>query len=38
VYKGQLLTKATFSGSLEWPLYTGLIASLFSKILKRTNK
>ena len=25
VYKGQLLIKATFSGSLEWPLYTGLI-------------
>jgi len=24
VYKGQVLIKATFSGSLEWPLYTRL--------------
>jgi hypothetical protein len=24
IYKGQLLIKATFSGILEWPLYTGL--------------
>jgi hypothetical protein len=23
-YKGQLLIKGTFSGSLEWPLHTGL--------------
>ena len=25
MYKEQLLIKATFSGSLEWPLYAGLI-------------
>jgi hypothetical protein len=34
VNKGQLLIKATFSGSLEWPLYTGLtVVFLFVYLL-----
>jgi len=28
VHKGQLFIKVTFAGSLEWPLYTGLIVYL----------
>ena len=28
MYKGQLLIKTTFSGSLEWPLYTDLTVFL----------
>jgi len=32
VHKGQLLIKATFTGSLEWPLYTELI------VVQDTNK
>jgi hypothetical protein len=33
LYKGWLPIKATFSCSLEWPLYTGLTVQLFSRII-----
>ena len=38
VYTGQVLIKGTFSGSLEWPLYTGFTALVvFRRKLNKLN-